>query len=768
MTSTVDHPERQRQGIWRAVVGDEVFAPGRQYRMNVTTGQPEIFEPADGIAVEGTPEAEPPPDVADSLIREGGNGSSNAGHRPETVNDGTDQQADVDAEDTERSPTLADFVTRPQWVAWRNEPRGGKLTKVPYYTAQRQAKSDDPSTWLPHDQAVLVHKAIDNGLGGGNGIMLGPCGDKWTFGIDLDRCRDPTTGEIEPWAQAVLDRFMSYSEVSPSGTGVKIFSLINPHDMPELRRIMGTQHGRQWKRANGKEHPPAIELYISHRYFAVTWAYLPDSSPELRTVPLDDLRWLIEQAGPAFAGKKSDTQKSKQGDSSRSAVAFRKAMELRRAGKSFEEMCSALRNNPETADWCREKGDAAGGRELKRIWHKASGRDWLKRCQRTEDGSLLSNLANAMIALREAPELHGLFVYDEMLRAPLLHGILPGGSGPPPPRTVCDPDVTAVQEWLQLAGLRSMSKDTIHAAVDLCAFEQPFHPVRDYLTALEWDGQERLSTWLPVYLGAENSDYTRGIGVMFLVAMVARILQPGCKADYMLVLEGPQGARKSTACSILGGQWYSDNLPDIRSSGKDVSQHLNGKWLIEVAELSALDKAEAAALKAFITRDVERYRPSYGRKEVIEPRQCLFIGTTNKKAYLRDETGGRRFWPVAVGIIDTDALIRDRDQLFAEALHLYNEGARWWPDQRFETEHIHPEQDARYESDAWEDAINGYLFTRTETTVLEVAREALLIDLPRIGVADQRRIGAALERLGWKRGNRRANTRPWVKRDTSI
>jgi hypothetical protein len=377
-----------------------------------------------------------------------------------------------------------------------------------------------------------------------------------------------------------------------------------------------------------------------------------------------------------------------------------------------------------------------------------SGTHWIRSCTKGTTGQPIANLDNAVTGLQS--DYQGIFAYDEMRMVATING-----------RPITDSDVMRLQKTFQRVGLRRLGKDTMHDAVTLIAMDAPFHPVRDYLNGLTWDGKERLAQLFPHYFGAEDSVYTRAIGKMFLISLAARIFKPGCKADHLPVLEGPQGALKSTACAILGGEWFSDNLPDV--SNKDASQHLRGKWLIEVAEMHAMSKAESTLLKSFISRQEERYRPSYGRNESFEPRQCIFVGTTNKDTYLRDETGGRRFWPVKVGKIDIDALREDRDQLFAEAVHEFNSGAHWWPDKDFERQHIMPEQSARYEADAWEEIIAAHVAVRTETTIIEIAREALHIETPRVGTAEQRRIATTLTQLGWRPGKRQNTKRPWIK-----
>jgi hypothetical protein len=381
---------------------------------------------------------------------------------------------------------------------------------------------------------------------------------------------------------------------------------------------------------------------------------------------------------------------------------------------------------------------------------------WFDDLRKTEKGAVIADIRNVLIALRAEPGYSDVFAFDEMLKAckivtqpPIAEG---AKAGPPTPRILDPEDVTRTQEWLQAMGISRVGHDVVACAVELMGRERRFHPLRDWLDKLEWDSEPRLGTWLRDYLGTPDDEYHRQIGAMFLIAMVARIYEPGCQSDYMIELEGPQGEEKSKLCrAIAGDEYFSDHLPKIDSDQVRLSAHLRGKWLIEIAELSAFSKAEAEALKAFITRRVEIYTPKYGRVERHEPRQCLLIGTTNNDDYIKDDTGGRRYWPVVVYKIDLDGFTDAREQLFAEAVAAYREGKPYWPDRQLEKTEIAPLQDQRQFEDAWTDEVLKLLEGKTSTTMWEIG-EALGFELPRFDVAVQRRIASILRKAKWKRG----------------
>lgn len=393
--------------------------------------------------------------------------------------------------------------------------------------------------------------------------------------------------------------------------------------------------------------------------------------------------------------------------------------------------------------------------------------DWLNDCIYPPRSSTpYANMANVSIGLSADALFAGKIVFDEMYRQPAFIEAVPGIAEEGPwPRPVEDGELLALQKWLHQHGLPHLALTVVHDGLRYVAYQKRVHSLRDWLRGLQWDGVSRIERWLATCLGAEDNPYHAAVGTWFLVSMVARVFAPGCKADYMLVFEGPQGKLKSTAAATLAGpQYFSDDLPDLAGDPIRASMHLRGKWLVEVAELAAFNRVESARLKSFLTRQRECYIPKYGRLEVNEPRQTVFIGTTNQATYLRDEAGGRRFWPVKCGAIDIARLAQEREQMFAEAVHAYRQDVKWWPDAAFEEKHIKPHQDNRYERDAWEDkiALHYAQYPTTSTTLLQIAVDVLDFSIPRLGTADQRRIVYALERLGWQRGPRNNKSATWL------
>lgn len=225
---------------------------------------------------------------------------------------------------------------------------------------------------------------------------------------------------------------------------------------------------------------------------------------------------------------------------------------------------------------------------------------------------------------------------------------------------------------------RKATYEMIDDAVMIYANRNAFHPVRDYLSGLRWDGVPRIDTWLRDYLGAVQSEYTRLIGSKWLIGAVARIMQPGCDMRTMLILEGAQEAGKSRAAATLAGEdWFTDYLPNMHD--KESLMQLQGHWIIEVSELASMRRTEVDEIKRFISSRTDTYIKKYSNAQTARPRQCVFIGTTNETDYLKDPTGNTRFWPVRVADkLNVDALSADRGQLWAEALQRYQSNERWW------------------------------------------------------------------------------------------
>ena len=299
--------------------------------------------------------------------------------------------------------------------------------------------------------------------------------------------------------------------------------------------------------------------------------------------------------------------------------------------------------------------------------------EWLKEITYTEQGKVRSTISNFLLIIENDPMLKGKIAYNEFSNRAVVIGQLPWRKKD----NISDwndTDDSGLREFIEK--YYSISSTAKCADALALIFEKySFHPIKEYLNSLKWDGKERINTLLIDYLGAEDSNYVKTVTRKTLVGAVARIFIPGIKFDTMLVLSGPQGIGKSTIIKKLGKDWYSDSLTTV--SGKEAYEQLQGFWLIEMGEMTATKKADIEATKHFLSKQEDIYRVAYGRRTSRFPRQCIFIGTTNDKEFLRDKTGSRRFWPVDVGTqkynkyVWSDLTDYEINQIWAEAVELW-------------------------------------------------------------------------------------------------
>lgn len=324
-----------------------------------------------------------------------------------------------------------------------------------------------------------------------------------------------------------------------------------------------------------------------------------------------------------------------------------------------------------------------------------------------------------------------------------------------------DGEALRCKYWMSAHYKYEPNTNIMHEAAYVAAKFKSFHPVKDYWESVKWDGTPRLHNWLVRYAGANDNDYTRAVGLKTLIAAVKRVYEPGCKFDYVLVLEGPQGIGKSSIFKIMAGEeWFTDSTIDISKEWSIMKTF--GKLMVEWAEMVSHSKGETNALRGFITSTSDNVRLPYARLAQDIPRQCIFVGSINPESdadlgWLKDTTGNRRYWPVPVTTIDLTNLCKVRDQLWAEALSYYKKNAVIYFDDVKLDRAAKAEQAKRIGRDMWEDTVIKYLDSplaeaKMVITATDVYRDALGGNILHCGRREQARIASIMESLGWEKG----------------
>jgi hypothetical protein len=647
-----------------------------------------------------------------------------------------------------------------RWVCWKWTWKSSQWTKPPFQACDPLlfAKSNDPETWGDYSVAVA---AVAAGEANGIGYML--LGSDLSA-IDLDHCRDPQTGEIDEWAQAEIKATDSYVETTVSGAGLRILGIGSCSELHTNYRIPGTANGAKvelfrntnrfvtisgLKIAGGDklENIDGVLDGIVERYTA------PNTSIGAKTgsntsigaklqICSADIDDLIRNGAPRGI---------------RSEIFAKVVWSLASSGHTPEQIIQGLAAHP---GGIASKYVGRLDREVERCFRKwqiknpkpaTSGQapewpDWNK------DGTLKRTYSNARIAIMA---LGIVCSYDEFHDRMLVAG-------------------KEINQWAgELSDavnviLRQMivdqfdfdpGKDNIADATTELCLENRFDPIVDYLEGLDWD-TPRLGTWLINYLGAEDTPLNRAIGKLTLIAAVHRARKPGCKFDYIPVLEGPEGTMKSTSIVVLAGVENFSDQTILTASDKEQQELVRGIWVYEIAELTGMKKTEVEKIKAFASRTHDRARPAYGRRRIDAPRRCIFMATTNEDEYLKSDTGNRRFWPVETSTIDIDALRRDRDQLWAEAAEVEAGGiALLLPEELWGE--ASAAQDERRQHDPWDDLLansKGEIYPTKDGLAqqewIKLTELLIRLEIKPDSASPElyKRLKKVMKRLGWTKG----------------
>jgi len=695
-----------------------------------------------------------------------------------------------------------------QWVNWRLETRHGKKTKIPYNSKTgHRAKTNNPATWSTWEQAK---KSFQQGANySGIGLVFSP-GDG-NFGIDIDHCfeNDPNKAAI---TQQIFEKFKhTYCEISPSQTGLRIFGKGNPsrcgkgngdykwieiynHSSPRYLTVTGNhlpesatqladcQEALNWLHDQFFATPTPAKITPSlttpnHPMTSITHAHSITHAQDViehcqRAANASKFEMLFNGGGP-------EDQSS--GDLSLCLImafysqaetildeAFRMSRRVnltngkwdkkhKSTGETYGELTlrKALNTisttySPSFSKSIPTKNPTPGGTSQR------DTNDWTKELIYNSRGGLKPEPHNLSLIIKNDSRWQDVVKYNEFTGEVEKVNRPPYKNGELGPWT--DFDDVDTMLWLNKHYRCYFKEHLVNKTITSLAREQKFHPLRDYLNSLTWDGVSRLGDFCSDFLGAEKTNYTQMVGKIMFLSAVARAFQPGCKVDYISILEGGQGIGKSTVIRNLlpDPNYFSDTLFHIGS--KDAYLAMRGKWVIEMAELDSMNKADAERAKAFFTSAVDNYREPYSKKTSLTPRQCIFIGTVNKDTYLKDETGNRRYLPIQCNAIDIQGVIEIRDQLWAEAVHRYHQGETWWPDPSLREE-MKEQQEARYDQDVWQPQIEQYLNTHSEVTIAEVATspQCLNFELNRVDKRVEIRIGKVLRSLGYSKHRARIN-----------